>query len=309
MTNVIESLTPRYEMLAPMCFTDSQVALFWVRGVDKDWKPFVQNRVEEIRRLVVPVQCWSHCPGKDNPADIPSRGLTPIELSLSKLWRNGPEWLTTKLECYTSDSDADIPEECLMEMKASDKPNTLHSLLTHKARGIGSIIDSERFGTSHKLYRVTAYVLKFIQLLKKQVTTPEVTRQDLTLAEELWIRESQTTIQLDERLPTWKIQFGLFQDGRGLWRCGGWLQNSDLPYSAKHPILLNKKHYLTVLVIRDAHNRVHHNGVRETLTEVRSKFWIIGGRSLVKSVIHSCVVCRRFEGGETHPCSSSTPAT
>ena len=133
-TNVIESLTPRYEMLAPMCFTDSQVTLFWVRGVDKDWKPFVQNRVEEIRRLV-PVQCWSHCPGKDNLADIPSRGLTPIELSLSKLWRNGPEWLTTKLECCTSDSDADVPEECLMEMKASDKPNKLHSLLTHKAGG------------------------------------------------------------------------------------------------------------------------------------------------------------------------------
>ena len=77
-TNVIESLTPRYKLLAPMCFTDSQVTLFWIRGIDKDWKPFVQNRVGEIRRLVA-VQRWSHCPGKDNPADIPSRGLSPVE--------------------------------------------------------------------------------------------------------------------------------------------------------------------------------------------------------------------------------------
>ena len=119
---------------------------------------------------------------------------------------------------------------------------------------------------------------------------------NLTLAEELWIRESQTDIERDKRFPTWKTQFSLFQDERRLWRCGGRLQSADLPYSAKHPILLNKKHHLTVQVIRDAHYRVHHNGVRETLTEVRSEFWIIGGRSLVRSIIHNCVVCRRFEG-------------
>ena len=42
-TNVVESLAPRYELQAPMCFTDSQVSLFWIRGIDKNWKPFVQN--------------------------------------------------------------------------------------------------------------------------------------------------------------------------------------------------------------------------------------------------------------------------
>ena len=244
----------------------------------------------------MPAPLWSHCPGKDNPADIPSRGLSPTELSLSKLWRNGPEWLKTKLEGCPSRSDTDIPGECLVELKASNQSNKLHSLLTCEISGNGCMIDSERFSTTHKLYRVTAYILKFVQLLKKQVTSPKLTCQDLTLAEELWIRESQVDVQQDKRFPTWKTQFGLFQDGRGLWRCGGRLQNADLPYSAKHPILLNKKHHLTTLVIRDAHRRVHHNGVRETLTEVRSKFWIIGGRNLVRSIIHSCVVCRRFEG-------------
>ena len=190
-TSVIESLTPRYELLAPMCFTDSQVPLFWIRGIDKDWKLFVQNRVEEIRRLV-PAQLWSHCPGKDNPADIPSRGLSPIELSLSKLWRNGPEWLKTKLECYPLRSDTDTPEQCMVEMKAGDRSDTLHSLLTHQTLGIGCVIDSERFSTTHTLYRVTAYVLKFIRLLNKQVTSPELTRQDLTFVEELWIRLSDS---------------------------------------------------------------------------------------------------------------------
>ena len=52
MSNVTESLSERLSLGDPRCFTDSQVALFWIRGVEKDWKPFVQNRVEEIRELV-----------------------------------------------------------------------------------------------------------------------------------------------------------------------------------------------------------------------------------------------------------------
>ena len=71
----------------------------------------------------------------------------------------------------------------------------------------------ERFGTTHKLYRVTAYVLKFIQLLTKQVTSPELTRQDLTLAEQLWIREFQVDVQQDKRFPMWKTQLAYFKMG------------------------------------------------------------------------------------------------
>ena len=64
------------------CFTDSQVTLFWIHGIDKEWKPFVRNRVAEFRRLVHP-NCWSHCLGETNSTDLPSRGLTLLELSVS----------------------------------------------------------------------------------------------------------------------------------------------------------------------------------------------------------------------------------
>ena len=77
-------------------FHRSQIALFWIRGTDKDWKPFVQNRVAEIRRLVPP-NCWSHCSGETNPADLPSRGLSLLELLVNQLWCHGPESLGTKL--------------------------------------------------------------------------------------------------------------------------------------------------------------------------------------------------------------------
>ena len=72
------------------CFTDSQVALYWIHGVENDWKPFVKNHVTEIRDSLSP-DCWSHCSGKTNPADLPSRGISLSELSVSKLWQCGPK--------------------------------------------------------------------------------------------------------------------------------------------------------------------------------------------------------------------------
>ena len=38
------------------CWLDSQIALWWIWGVNKEFKQFVQNRAVEIRRLVKPTQ-------------------------------------------------------------------------------------------------------------------------------------------------------------------------------------------------------------------------------------------------------------
>ena len=48
--------------------------------------------------------------------------------------------------------------------------------------------------------------------------------------------------------------------------------------------------------MQDSHLRVCHNGVKETLTELRSRFWVVRGRSLTRAVVHRCTVCKRFEG-------------
>ena len=42
--------------------------------------------------------------------------------------------------------------------------------------------------------------------------------------------------------------------------------------------------------------RVCHNGVKETLTEVRSRYWIVKGRSLTRAVVYKCTTCKKYEG-------------
>ena len=96
----------------------------------------------------------------------------------------------------------------------------------------------------------------------------------------------------DNCLERLKKQFNLFKD-EGVWRCGGRLANADIPFQEKHPILLPRSHHLATLVTREAHQRVFHNGVKDTLTEVRSRFWILKGRALVKKVVHQCIVCKK----------------
>jgi len=41
--SVTEALITRLNSEKPRCFTDSHVALFWIKGTGTDWKPYVQN--------------------------------------------------------------------------------------------------------------------------------------------------------------------------------------------------------------------------------------------------------------------------
>ena len=95
MANLSKILQTQIPLSTSIRYTDSQVAFYWIIGASKEWKQFVQNRVSKIRRLI-PISSSNHCVSKDNPADLPSRGLPLKELLASTLWRDGPEWLRQK---------------------------------------------------------------------------------------------------------------------------------------------------------------------------------------------------------------------
>ncbi len=299
MDSISQALRSELPLSEPHCFSDSTVAIFWIRGVEKIWKPFVQNRVLEIRKLLPP-ECWVHCSGRENPADIPSRGHTPQQLLDSQLWVNGPEWLKTGE--LSEPSVIQMPEECQAELKA-DKAETAHGLLASvEPTGIGQVMKGENCSSFDRLLAVTVNVLKFCRLLLDVIRPGANTAapEDLAKAEALWVVESQQVLVKDKNFIQWKKQFDLFQDDHEIWRCGGRIQNADLPFSAKHPALLAKDHFLTALIVRRAHERVFHSGVKATLTELRSQFWIVRGRSFVRQILGRCTVCKRFEGRPYH---------
>ena len=78
-------------------------------------------------------------------------------------------------------------------------------------------------------------------------------------------------------------------------RCRGRLSNAPIPYDSKFPIILSSKSNFTKLVVNECHLSVGHNLCRDTLTQVRTKYWIPKGRQFVKKVLRECIICRRFE--------------
>ena len=80
------------------CWTDSITVFHWIQS-DKEFKQFVQNRIDEIHKLA-DVKSWRHCPGIENPADIGSRGCLASELVSSSLWWKGPARLQSSPKDY-----------------------------------------------------------------------------------------------------------------------------------------------------------------------------------------------------------------
>ena len=264
-TNVAKALEAEVNISKITCWSDSEVALFWIRGQSKEWKPFVQNRVDEIRDIV-PISAWKHCPGGINPADIPSRGMSPEELSENTLWREGPTCLVDTEETTNErgHEDEHTPEECWVEMKAKDrqkmKAATASTLLVKsEPSGIARIMKCEDYSELQRLLRVTAYVLRFAStLLSKvrrdnQMPNKELTSRDLAEAETHWIKEIQMSVRKNQRFKEWRQQLGLFTDDMGVIRCKGRLENADLPTSTKYPILLEANHPITSLIVKDGH--------------------------------------------------------
>ena len=163
---------------------------------------------------------------------------------------------------------------------------------------IDNLLNCEKFSTLSRLLRVTAYVVRAVRRFEnsREDVPANLTPEELAHAKVLWIKSTQRQLVSQRDFNAQQKQLNLLADEKDIWRCGGRLSNVEALFATKYPVLLPRNHSLTTLVVREAHEHVQHNGVKETLTETRRKFWIPKGRSLVRYLIHHCTLCKRFEG-------------
>lgn len=137
------------------------------------------------------------------------------------------------------------------------------------------------------------------EVLGKEIA---LSAQECRLARTFWLKAIQRelffkeiTALLDRKTIAPKSSFlslNPFLDPDGLLQVGGRLTNAPILFEVKHPIVL-ASHPLVTLIVRQAHIRALHAGLQLTLTTLRKKFWILRARSVVRSIIHRCVVCAR----------------
>ena len=75
----------------------------------------------------------------------------------------------------------------------------------------------------------------------------------------------------DPKFKMLQKSLGLFYDENKILHCKGRISNANLPHVTKFPAILPKDHHLTSLIIRQNHERVMCNGVKETLCSLRER--------------------------------------
>ncbi|GFU94500.1 integrase catalytic domain-containing protein [Trichonephila clavipes] len=118
---------------------DQEISKIRVRGDSSAFKPYIKNRVQEIQLLSDPMQ-WGHCPGKDNPADLLSRGTSAVKLAQNELWCHGPPWLKLTPDHWPNrHRDILDSELCSEEL---EHRSSVHVAVTQQREALVDIIDS-----------------------------------------------------------------------------------------------------------------------------------------------------------------------
>lgn len=303
---VIDTYSTRCQISNIYAFTDSTVALAWIHSLPNRWQTFVANRIAKIQSKLEP-RHFHHIPGKENPADCLSRGLTPAQLLDHPLWLHGPrfahlpfpEWPVHR---FDPASVSEMPEM---------KVNVMATTVPAAPQSASVFYDlSSRVSSWSKLLRIVVYILRFIKKLPRKF---EVSH--LEQAEEAVIRELQQIhfpnelklAQSGGNLPPAFLKLKTFVKG-DLLRVGGRLSNADLSYDSQHPILLPRKDHIVDLLIDYYHQKYLHTGPQLLMSLLRQKYWILSARNIVRNRIQKCNICFKVNPRNEFPIMADLPA-
>ena len=294
MNSVKNALKTHVECVETRYWLDSKTVVCWIQNRG-EWKQFVCHRVNEILKLTNK-EDWGHCPGTENSADLGSRGVLASKLKEDLLWWLGPKWLCSLEKAWPKHKVV-----VTSESKEEEKKTVVMVASVRESLSVSQIVSIDKYSSLERVLRVTAWISRFIRYLRsrigsdRRVSSSGLGRGELLDAEKLWIKAAQIELRDQSNFQQLEKQLRLFEK-EGILKCRGRLSESDLVEDAKYLIILPRDHRLTELIIRKCHDRTHHSGLRATLAEVRSKYWIPKGRQKIKAVINKCTVCKKLEG-------------
>ena len=230
-------------------WTDSMATLGWIQSKRRQ-KKYIDNRLTKIHENSNPDN-WRHIPGKMNPADHGTRGLTPSDIP--NLWPQPPDFLSTPQDSWNFAEDSD-PHICATQATHLQTP----------------VIAVEKLSTWSRLLNSTRIVFQTIRRFKAKLRTrrqnesPGTSNTDNFASDEngarnYLIKTSQneffsgtistllkgSNLEKGDKL----MPFTHFLDDIGLLRVGGRLNKAPQTYSAKHPLVLHSRSRIARLLI------------------------------------------------------------
>ena len=264
---------------------------------------FVKNRIKEIHTANTE---FRHVDSKENPADLPSRGISVNELINSKTWWHGPQWLSQQPNNWPP-KYSELPSH-LITIVPQPEIRTQMSIQV-KSKDSPFSIDAQKFTRFPNLIRVTAYCVQFIRHISPSGIAERIFPNQLSsleLTKILWIRSIQQNNYsyvidiLKKKRGSNKShdlikKYRLFLDKNEILRCRGRFLNAPVSENEKFPILLPKEstNHVTRLIVLNIHTANLHVGTAHTLLVLRRQYWIPAGRRQIYSVLRQCNACRK----------------
>ena len=211
---------------------------------------------------------------------------------------NGPSFLCLSEEEWPQDQLTNEENENALEELVKNPHEEIHALTSSEEPpaeiNLSNIINCDRFSNLNSVLRVTAYMLRFVNKIKRRLLrrtedyeeSDELNASNIDQAESLWIRTVQANafsneisyLQKGRQVKPHRVnQFALYLNDNQVLKCSGRINNSSLQPESKHPILLASSHQLVKSLIRQTHERVKHSSVNNTLATIRERFWILRG--------------------------------
>ena len=294
-------------------FTDSTTVLWWLRA-HRELDVFVGNRICRILDQSRLSQ-WFYVNTKENPADIPTRGMSGKKLAKSKLWWEGPAFLRCNPDDWPAQPEVVETRESFEGYRKEEKRVVENWLLITKvqddqtkdprsgwkddfwAQLIGKYSDLKRG------YRVAGLVFKFLGFVAKASFCTTISRSQLhvQLAVLRSVQQKEMKALLEamganKPVPKQYADLKPFLDSAGVIRVGGRLKQAwRLPFAVRCPVLLDgKTDYARQLLTHIHDNELRHCGGKRTLmNETRRSVWVTSLAWLARSVLKTCSWCQR----------------
>lgn len=282
----------------PFFWTDSTIVKCWLSSSPSRWQMFVANRVSEIQHLTRAGQ-WNHIAGSENPADVISRGMTPGRLADHPTWWSGPEWLRSPRNFWPKEVSTNAMkfDQALLEEKPVVAAPVQHQPFNDffKLRS-----------TFSALIRVTALCRRFIfncqnptNVRKGYLSFQE--REDAMLVlvriaqNDSFAEEKEALVLKRQVSPSSRLKTLYPTLSNGILVVGGRLAHAPISPGRKHPIILDNRHPLTLMVVEHYHRNLLHAGPQLLIASIRERFWPLHLKNLTRKVVHSCVPCFRVK--------------
>lgn len=303
LNHVYSSSDMKFDEVTGWC--DSTIVLAWLRTPPHKLQVFEGNRVAQITSSQVAIQ-WRHIPGPMNSADVASRGATAADLLADKSWWE-PQWLCAPPDQWPQNC-ADLPTGPLPGLKVKS---------VHIGNTDSEFDLFEKYSSFEKLVNVTAYILRFGSIINRgkysgiNISVSErrnAISHLIRLVQERYFHEEILALRSDIPIKNSLRRLNLFIDKNDIIRVGGRIHAANLPYDARHQILLPGKCIFTELLVTYYHRNYCHCGAN-TLAAILSRFyWIISVRRITRFITFRCIPCYRTKARPTQPFMADLPA-